>query len=483
MATAGATLVLGTTLLAGSDSGAAGLVFVMSFGLWALLPYVLLLIAGRFVSNLWVVGGAGVLALAAECGIRAAVFLFPRGSTAALALIVSPAWIAAIALPAGAGAGYVLGRVWRTRRPIARGMAAALGVATLALVVLGLARPDLFPTAVLKRRQILERLGLPRVVRGAEGFETLLLSERAAWHVSAELDGRPGDEIAIVDHEGAEILGSLAFERQARVALGGQGRLWNWFSTLARVDGSLVVVQTGGGYSETELRQLDGGRLWSYRPNPELAPSALRPADLDADGSVEFYASWDRALVRLDTKGREVWSRPTRVASLVALAPRTPDSPAWVVAHEYGRRLGVWDEAGRPLAEIPVTQRELPLGIGDFPRERGLLLGGPALRVVGLDGRPKFERAIEEDLTLVQALSLRARGVEAPLLAALATAPRDVGRARLFIIDAAGEVRYDEILAAAPRLLKAARQDGTECLLLSGNGLRVLRPRAASARR
>jgi len=482
LALLGGGVALGSTLFVSAFSGPMGLFGGMAFGLWALVPYLLLLVFGRVVSSPWAVGGAGLAALAAECGIRAAVFLFPRGSTAALALIFSPAWIAALALPVGALAGFLLGRLWRTGHVAGRGLAATLGALALVLVVLGLARPELLPTAVLKRRQVLERLGPPRVVTGGERFDGVFVSDRSAWHLAADLDGQPGDEIAIVDHEGADILDGSSLAHLSRVELGGNGRLWNWYSTLARVEGSLVVVQTGGGYSETELRRLDGTLLWSYRPNPALSPSALRPADLDGDGATELYASWDRALVRLDGRGREVWSRPTRMAALVGLAPRSSEAPAWVVGHEYARRLAFWDETGRPLAEIPVTQADTPLGVVDYPRGRGLALGGRALRVVGLDGRPTFERPMEDDLTPVQALSFRPDATGTKLLAVAATAPRDVRRARLFIFDAAGAVCYDEVLATPPRLMRALRADGAETLLLSANGLRALRPAIRPAR-
>ena len=78
---AGAMLVILTSLMGANLSA-------LILALWALLPYGLLYWAGRIVANPWVIGGAGATAIAAEVGVRAAVFLFPCGSTAGLAAVV-----------------------------------------------------------------------------------------------------------------------------------------------------------------------------------------------------------------------------------------------------------------------------------------------------------------------------------------------------------------------------------------------------------
>jgi hypothetical protein len=55
--------------------------------------------------------GAGIAALTADLRVRESVLLFPRGSTAAVALVFSPAYIAAVVMPLGAAAGWVPGRL------------------------------------------------------------------------------------------------------------------------------------------------------------------------------------------------------------------------------------------------------------------------------------------------------------------------------------------------------------------------------------
>jgi hypothetical protein len=67
-----------------------------------MVPYVVLWVAGRALRDPWPALGAGSAAIAADLGIRAAVFLWPRGSTAAIALVFSPAYITAIVMPIGA---------------------------------------------------------------------------------------------------------------------------------------------------------------------------------------------------------------------------------------------------------------------------------------------------------------------------------------------------------------------------------------------
>lgn len=473
LASLGALLVLGTTLLAGSFAA-------WGFAVWALAPYLLLALAARLLEDRWVVSGAGAAALATELGVRAAVFVFPRGSTAAIALVFSPALIALVALPAGAGVGLVLGRIWRRGDRVARVGVSVVAAVGLGSTVLGLARPELFPTAVVRRRAALQRIGPTRVVTGSESFESVSLTDRPEWAVSADLDDAPGEELAIVGQRGARLLDATSLDELRRVEFGAEpGRLWNWYSTLARIDGRLVVVQTGGGYQATELRELDGRLLWSYHPDPELPPSALRSADLDGDGRAEFYATTVHAMVRLDATGHEVWKRPTRMSALTALAPRTAADPAWVVGVEYGRVTQVWDDAGKPLAEIADSGLPAVAGIVEWPAGRALVLAPHgAARGIDLARRTLFELPIGEDFTLGEALSLRfAPGAPSHLVLA-ATAARDVGRARLLVVSPARQTAYDEVLEQPVRLLKARRADGAETLLVCGDGgLRVLRPR------
>ena len=268
-------------------------------------------------------------AIAADLGIRASVFLWPRGSTAAIALVFSPAYVTAIVMPIGATVGWLCGRMWRWH-VAGRIIVATVGPIALGLLALGLARPELFPTAVVKRRALLERIGQPRVVVGAETFESIPVSTKAAWFVVGNLDAQPGDELAIVEHAGADVIDSASRDVKRHITFGGEpGRLWGSFSTLVRMpDDRLVVVQTGGGFSRTLLQDLNGQQLWEYRPDPRLAPDTLRPADLDGDGRIEFYASSIDSIARLDSDGREVWRRLTKNTALLEILQRTSNSPA-----------------------------------------------------------------------------------------------------------------------------------------------------------
>lgn len=87
LAAAGGALVVVTSAVGGSGP------WVVPFVLWGLVPWALLWLAGRGLSDPWIPGGAGAAALAVELGVRAAVFLFSAGSTAAIALIFSPVMV------------------------------------------------------------------------------------------------------------------------------------------------------------------------------------------------------------------------------------------------------------------------------------------------------------------------------------------------------------------------------------------------------
>jgi hypothetical protein len=469
--TVGTVLVIATNIIGGN--GSLGLV---AFTLWALLPYGLLAVAGPALPGSWCAAGAGAAMLAVEAGVRASVFLHPRGSTAAVALVFSPILVAVSGVPGGVG-GWLVGRAWRTGHLPLR-IAGVIAAATaLGLTVLGLARPDLFPTAVLRRRSTLARIGEPRIVHGASAFEQVPVSDRAAWYVAGALDEWPGEAIAVVDNRGADLLDPGDFRARRHVDFGNvHGGIWNWFSTLARLDGHLVVVQTGGGYSDVEVQEVDGRVLWSYRPDPDLPPTALKPADLDGDGELEFYASDHSATVRLDGAGREVWRRPTHMAHLVGVAGRTPASRAWVVAAESGRRVLIWDETGQLLAELPLAARDAVYGVVDWPEARALVMGGAAARGIALDGTPLFEIPLG-DFYLSDVLAVQLTPGAPPHLALVGSAPRDVGRWRLLLVSSERELVYDEILDRYVRLLKARRADGGETLFVGGGGLRALRPR------
>jgi hypothetical protein len=466
----GGALVVGTNLAGGTPSLSMAL-----FTVWALVPYAALWTAGRSprFPDPWPFVGMGGVGLAVEAGTRAAVFVFPARSTAAVALVFSPALVLLSFVP-GALAGKLLGRAWRTGWPVLR---AAVGIAfgaALALTVIALARPDILPTAVAARRAALKAIGEPRVAVGGDAFRKVLVSGVPGWHLAVPLDGKPGEEIAVVGARGADFYDAGNLSPRGRVDFGA-GLRWSWFSSLTRVGGRVVVVQTGGGFSPTEVRATDGTLVWDYRPDPKLPPNALRAADLEGSGAVAFYAASQSAVARLDAAGKTVWSRPGNSPQLLALAPRVKQATAWVVTREYGKPAKVWDENGQALGEIPLTPLDDAFAVVDWPVIRGLVVGRGSARVVGLDGRALFEFPLAP-MSLIGAESVHPAPDGKPLLALLAAGPRGVPRWRLVLLDAAGTVVYDEVYGAPLRLLKVRRADGGEALLLSSaDGLRALR--------
>lgn len=485
-ASAGVAIVLLTCLwpaLTGERDYTA-IIAMAFFVAWGSVPYGVICFSHKFMSNPWVIGGAGAAALAAEIGYRASVFLWPQSSTQALALLVSPVLIVFAFLPAGAALGWLMGWLWRFDFRVLRTTAVAVSAAIWALTVLALARPELFPTSVYSRQQAQTRLGEPRVVVGDESFEKTLVSTSASvpWYVATELDGVPGDEVAVFRSEFVETLDPIDFRikdrfRVVRFDHTTQRRsLLGWFSTLARVDGRLLIVQQGGGSQATEVRSLGGEQVWAYRPDQRPSPAALRPADLDGDGAIEFYAAAS-TVERLDGAGKAVWSRDARPYKLV-LAPRTATEPAWVVGYEYNRPTKVWDENGTVLGEFAPFGSNGPVAVVDRPDGRGLLLKEGTVRVVSIDGQDLFRFPLE-GITVVSGLSVRFRANEDPHLVVVAGAPRDVERWRLLIWGADPDPVYDEVFDTDrhPKVFKARRGDGAETLFVWRDELHALRPR------
>ncbi len=470
LATVGVVLVW-TTSIAGSGFSLLSL----PFAFWSTVPYAVLWIVGPRLRNRWLSLGAGMSAVAADLGIRAAVFLWPRGSTAAIALVFSPAYITAFVMPLGAVAGWLLGKVWRWH---VAGRLVVLTVAPVALglLTLGLARPELFPTTVLKRRALIERIGEPRVVVGAETFDSIVVSTKDAWFFTRDLDAERGEELAIVDHHGVDVLDSASRALKGHLVFGGvPGRLWGTSSTMLRMpDDRLVVAQTGGGFSRTLIQDLNGAEIWEYRPNQRLAPDALRPADLDGDGRVEFYASSSEGIARLDSDGREVWRRQGTNAALLDMLPRTPDASAWIVAVEYGRKVIVWDENGQSIGELAVTAEASPITAVDTFAGHSLIHGGNAAHAYDLQGKALFEIPLGE-FTLSSAASVRFSAGEKAHLALVGVTDRETSRYRLLIVNAEQRAVYDEIFDRYPRVLVARQADDSDTLFINdGVALRQL---------
>lgn len=462
--------VLATNLL-GGDRSASTWLFLGLFTLWAMAPWVVLLLAGRLIQNGWITAGAALLGLAVEAGIRSSVFLFPRGSTAAIAMVFSPALIFAAAFPAGALLGWCVGRLWRWH-PLGRIAAVLLAGIVPGLVWLKLARPELFPTTVLARNASLERIGPPRVAAGGDSFRRTPVPEaRSAWTEADDLHPHPGTELVIAAQNGARLLDPATLATVAQLDFPDlPPGTWNWFSRLARIGDRYAIAQTGGGYSDTKVLSLDGTLLWTYRPDPKLPPNSLLPADLDGDGETEFYSATTHALVRLDQAGREIWSRPAGLAAITTLLPAEGPHPAVILTVEYGRRAALWDAQGKLLAEKPAPADDAPLALVNHPRGRALVHGGTSARGYDLEGKLLFAVPLP-DMRLVSAHGVRLHAGDPGHLALVATADRDTNRSRALLVTADGRIVYDEITAELPRWLPVLQADGTHVLFLGRAGL------------
>ena len=164
----------------------------------------------------------------------------------------------------------------------------------------------------------------PRVLTGNDAFETVTVTDSASTRQTGEFDGEPGDDLALVELGTVQILRPATLAERQRLELGGDLRLHSTASSrLTRLRGALVIVDTGGGLEETRVRELDGTERWRYRPESSVPPTSLMPADLDGDGTTEFYATVTSAAVRLDEDAREIWRAPFSAGPIVALASRT----------------------------------------------------------------------------------------------------------------------------------------------------------------
>ena len=471
--------LLGGLVVALTSIVASGLnPLAIPFALWGLIPYAVLYVLAPRLTNPWPSIGAAVAALAIEVGVRASVFLWPAGSTAAIALVFSPLYILLIAMPAGAALGWIAGALWQ-RHVIGRALVAVVTPILVALILIAFARPDLLPTNVVRRRALLARVGPPRVVVGAEAFESSIVSEQPQWTFAAELDGAPGDELALVGHEGARVLDPTTLQVRRTLSFPERrGGFWDSFATLVRLDdGAIVIAQTGGGYSRTLVRGLDGSALWEYSPHPKLPPDSLDPADLDGDGRIEFYAAFADGITRLDGGGREMWRQPARLPDLAALLPRANGLPGWVVGVEYGVRAIVCDDSGALLGTLPV-----PAGVmataADYAGERLLIVGDRTIRGLTLNGAPRVEIPLG-DFTATQVLGLRLAPEAPSALVIVGATAREAKRWRVLIVDAGRRVVDDEITEVYPRVFVARGAGGRDVLFVAAASiLRKLSPRA-----
>ncbi|MDX6767987.1 MAG: hypothetical protein SF051_00530 [Elusimicrobiota bacterium] len=443
------------------------------FALWSAAPFLALWQLARVIGRPAPLLGAALTGIVGQAAVFAAVS-WSSSSTAPLALLFAPGYQLVVIMPAGALSGLVLGGVWEKGGTALRGLLALAAAGALVFEFLAIAAPHRLPMNAARARAALQRIGEPRVVRPG-AFETVTVSTASAWFQALELDGRPGDELAVVDGRGARLLDGATFAPIGFEPFTGEpGRLWSWMTQLVPMEDGLAAVQTGGGFSATVVQRLDGTTLWSYKPDARLNPTALIPADLEGDRDWEFYAASNEKLARLDLDGKEVWSVPAVSPALLGALPRRGSVPAMVGAYEYGRRAFAVDEKGAVLGGYALSSKDMPFAFTDTPWGRAFLHAGKArpLRGVAPDGRELFSVPLG-DFSAIAAVGLRLKA--GPALAVLGASTESVGRFRLLIVGEGGAPLYDEVLAAPPALRALRRPDGTTALLLIKDGLRVIR--------
>ena len=306
-------------------------------------------------------------------------------------------------------------------------------------------------------------MGEARVVAGDAAFEKTLVSTSAwvPWYVAAELDGFPGDEIAVFRNEVVEVLDPADFRiknrfRIVRFVPGQRVSILKGSSTLARINGRLLIVQQGGGYQPTEVRSLEGELVWAYRPDQSPPPAALRPADLDGDGTIEFLPMAS-TVERLDGAGRPVWSRDAR-PSLLILAPRTGIEPAWVVVTNTTarRRSGTRTETSWANSRSSANMIPSPSLIG--PKGAVCYSGGMSCEWSRLTETISSTSARRTHCHLRPQRPVPREQRSTPVV--VAGARPDVERWRLLIWGTSQDPVYDEVFDRLPGVFKARRGDG-----------------------
>jgi hypothetical protein len=460
-----------TTVLAGGFAPA-----VLGFAVWAAVPYGLVLILSRVLGNGWALVTGATAVLIGEIYIRAEVFLVPRGSTAALALLFSPLYLSVVALPTGLALGWLLGRLWGRTGRVGRAILASALAAIVLVGVVAYVRPALLPGPAARLVSARERIGPPRIVTGDGALARVhLLARGPAWYqVGAFAGADAGDVVAAIDGSAVVLLDPATGAARGRIPLSEEARRrWNWFSRLVPNGPELLIAQSGGGYQEVAVLDLTGRTRWSFRPDSSLPPIALLPADLDADGRPELYSASLGTIYRLDVEGRVVWrqSVPGLVHSL-DVAPAGGGQPGLVAAVTSARHIHLFTAAGAPRGTLSLGERvAYRFTFVDWPGRRTLVGGVERVTVLDLEGRPLLQHPLG-DFRFHEARAVRLDDDPAPHLAVVAAGPRETARSRLLIFSPAGAVVHDEILAGGGSLLVARDPAGRgEALLLAGDGL------------
>ena len=322
------------------------------------------------------------------------------------------------------------------------------------------------------------------------GIGRVRLLDASAWFRITEFDGTPGDELVVANHHAIRSFRPLDLESAARSQFpegpavapepveivehrGAEGSQWSWYSTVTRLNGRPVIVQMGGGYSETEVLDLSGEMVFRHHPDPKLPPQQLLPADLERDGDVEFYAAGQGSIRRLDSSGETVWQREAPLFSRLLLERTTEESSAWVVAVEHQGGMSIWNPRGELLQrlDLPVDDdgAHRHVEVVDVGAGRRLLVGGAIVRAYDLEGNADFQHDLD-GMRFVDAASWQPEAtVEDPehFLALVAQPDVDIDRWRLLVFDSQDRIVYNEVLSGQPRLLRAEVKRGRSALFLN----------------
>jgi hypothetical protein len=281
----------------------------------------------------------------------------------------------------------------------------------------------------------------------------------------------PGEEIAVLGQTALWLLDAQNYALVETDDFGGSAS-FGLSPTLvdAKGDGSGVVMMGGGGFGEVGLIDRGGKQLWTFQPDPTLAPTKMISGDLNEDGMIEFYVADSTGLYQVSPEGVTNWMVGNRNFYDVAITPEKT-----VLALDDARVLTTIDFEGNVVGTIKYADDVYNIDVVQWPEKTGILTGyiDKKVRVRNLLGELVFEYRLD-DFPLYhapQGIAVHLAGMnKPPYLAVLAHSRSSIGLSQLTIFTPSGNLLYQEILESTRGMCANDNATPGQEVLLVGNG-------------
>lgn len=309
--------------------------------------------------------------------------------------------------------------------------------------------------------------GPPGISIGAKAFRTTRVTPLNGWVQTGVYDSAQGREIAVLEYGKITFLDPKTYAVKRTIPVR-DDHIGDKELVSLRADGQLNLLAGGGGYQDVGWFDLDGHRLWTFRVKGSgLPPNRLLAADLDGDGTKEFYVADSEGVFRLDAEGQIVWrdDGPKRNDSLLTL-PADKGGPAVVVTDQ-----GMWEAHGKPL------QRGIRSPGGTYMLQAVRWEGGASYLASGetssegghvfvfdRTGRPVFKQTVG-DWGVNDILAVRFRAGEPPCLVVVGGRGGGTDRMELNVFAHDGTLLYREVCPTESLLVVPDDAAGTDTLL------------------